>query len=113
MRLGSIHSPSPASALWLWASIMALLSVRAGGELVACGTVPGRANFPADGNALMVALRCYSAGQWCTSGNLANKASIQAYYGNDINDWCTGEVTSFENMFRNAPVCWLLRREDP
>ena len=105
MHLCSISTPSlTASALGLWASIIALLSVKVGGELVACGTVPGRANFPADGQDLKIAVRCYYDGQGCSSGNLASKASIQAYYGYFMEDWCISEVTTLASLFMGLTV---------
>ena len=76
----------------------------AAAQVVPCGG--GHPLFPADGQDLKAAVRCY-AGVSCSSANganLASKSSIQAYYGNAMNDWCTGEVTTFESLFDGLEV---------
>ena len=64
---------------------------------------------PANGYALQVAVRCSSAGQWCSDSTLplaarGNKTAVQAYYGVVMNDWCAGEVTSFVTTFQSLSV---------
>ena len=113
MRLGLSSMLSPrcygASALGLWASLVALLCVKqADAHFFQCGS-QYHALFAANGLDLYLAVRCYTLGQLCTHGSLptaaqGNKGTIQLYYGIDMNDWCTGEVSLFQYLFFDLQV---------
>ena len=113
MRLGSISTSGHAASTYgFWVSLIALLYAKQAGAQVQCGT-QGHNLFLADGHALFQAVRCFlydnTRPGFCTSDDLpplarGSKATIQAYYGSAMNDWCTGDVTTFENLFAELLV---------
>ena len=107
MRRDSNWGSHAVSSFGRWAILVAILCVQQTNALLKCGDT-GRAVFT-DSLALQCAVACFSAGKQCTNANLpvkaqGDKTSIQAYYGDYMDDWCTGEVTSFANVFRSLLV---------
>lgn len=105
MRLGPFFSffarVAPCRALWVITLSLLFLKTEAG--IPSCGS-SGRANFFPNGTDLYAAVRCYYEGFLCGYQNLpvdarGSNATVRAYYGDIMANWCTGEVTTFVTLF--------------